>query len=98
MRALMAQAIKSSGLSRDQVADRMASILNEPITVHSLNAWLAEIIFQRRLQLLLGDAERFGLIIRAACRQFFPCTVRGLPRLDRKAGEGQGRHHLGRGP
>jgi hypothetical protein len=51
------------------------------------NCEVAEAVFQRRLQLLLTEAEKRGLDTRAARRQFFPVTVRGLLRLDRKVGE-----------
>jgi len=41
LRALMVEAIRASGLSREQVAERLARVTNDPITVHMLNAWLA---------------------------------------------------------
>jgi hypothetical protein len=62
-----------------------------PIRQHGpvlfINAEVAEPVFQRRLRLLLTEAERRGLDTRTVRRQFFPVTVRGLLRLDRKAGE-----------
>jgi len=42
MRALMGMALKRSGLSRPQLADRLSSLLNESISLHQINAWLAE--------------------------------------------------------
>lgn len=52
-----------------------------------INAEVAEPVFQRRLKLILGEAERRGLNTALVYRQFFPVTVRGLLQLDRKAGE-----------
>ncbi len=52
-----------------------------------INAEVAEHIFQRRLRLILTEAQRRGLDIRRALCQFYPVTARGLLRLDRKAGE-----------
>lgn len=51
------------------------------------NCEVAEHVFQYRLRLMLQEAERRGLKTADARRQFFPVTVRGLLRLDRKAGE-----------
>ncbi len=52
-----------------------------------INAEVAEAVFQKRLRLLMAEAEARGLDARRACRQFFPVTARGLLRMDRKAGE-----------
>jgi hypothetical protein len=52
-----------------------------------INAEVTEHIFQRRLRLMLAEAERRGMKTADARRRFFPVTVRGLLRLDRKAGE-----------
>ncbi|HWU38602.1 MAG TPA: AAA family ATPase, partial [Candidatus Acidoferrum sp.] len=51
------------------------------------NCEVAEHVFQYRLRLMLKEAERRSLKTADARRQFFPVTVRGLLRLDRKAGE-----------
>ena len=42
MRALMVQALRASRCSREQVAERMSASLNEPVSVHQVNAWVAE--------------------------------------------------------
>ena len=52
-----------------------------------INAEVAEHIFQRRLRLMLAEAEQCGMKTADARRQFFPVTARGLLRLDRKVGE-----------
>ncbi len=65
--------------------------LDLPVRQHGpvlfINAEVAEHIFQRRLRLILAEAEKRGMKTADARRQFFPVTVRGLLRLDRKAGE-----------
>ncbi len=62
-----------------------------PVSQHGrvlfVNAEVAEHVFQHRLHLMLEEAERRGLKTADVRRQFFPVTVRGLLRLDRKAGE-----------
>jgi hypothetical protein len=51
------------------------------------NCEVTEHVFQYRLRLMLEEAGRRGVKTTDVRRQFFPVTVRGLLRLDRKAGE-----------
>lgn len=54
-----------------------------------INAEVAEPIFQKRLGLILSEAKSKGMDIDTPRKNFFPCTVRGDLRLDRKDGEGK---------
>ena len=78
------------GLSVVGLDDIFRSI-DLPVRQHGpvlfVNAEVAEHIFQRRLRLMLEEAERRGMKTADARRQFFPVTARGLLRLDRKVGE-----------
>ena len=60
-----------------------------PGRVMYVNAEVAEVIFQRRLRTMLEHAEKEGELTGPSRRQFFPVSVRGQMRLDRKAGEEQ---------
>jgi hypothetical protein len=78
------------GLSVAGLDDIFLSI-DLPVRQHGpvlfVNAEVAEHIFQRRLRMMLQEAERRGMKTADARRQFFPVTARGLLRLDRKVGE-----------
>ncbi len=52
-----------------------------------INAEVSEEIFQRRLRLMLQAAEKEGQEIGKARRQFFPVSVRGQLKLDKRDGE-----------
>ncbi len=52
-----------------------------------INAEVSEAIFQKRIGLILAEAKEKGLDTKAALKNFFPVTVRGNLRLDRKPGE-----------
>jgi hypothetical protein len=41
LRALLAQSVRRSGRSREQIADDLARALGREITVHMLNGWIA---------------------------------------------------------
>lgn len=52
-----------------------------------VNAEVAESIFQKRIGLILAEAKEKGLNIDLTRKNFYPVTVRGNLRLDRKPGE-----------
>ena len=54
-----------------------------------INAEVAEIVFQKRLRLMLDHAGRAGGNVTLARRNFFPVSVRGQLKIDRKDGEAQ---------
>ncbi len=69
--------------------------ISEHLKVHQfgrvlyVNAEVAAFMFQRRLGLILAEAKNKGLNIDLPRKNFFPVTVRGSMRLDRKEGQNQ---------
>ncbi len=77
------------------IAGMVPYFISESLPVNSVgrvlyvNAEVAEPIFQKRLGLILSEAKRRGFDTDTPRRNFFPVTVRGSLRLDRKSGEQQ---------
>lgn len=61
----------------------------QPGRVMYINAEVAEIVFQKRLRLMLEHAEKAGGDVRKARANFFPVSVRGQLKVDRRDGEAQ---------
>lgn len=74
-----------AGMSRFFISETLG--IGQHGRVLYINAEVAEAIFQKRLGLILAEAKKKGLDTKAVLKNFFPITVRGSLRLDRKAGE-----------
>lgn len=78
-------ALSISGIAKFFVCEKLP--VHQCGRVLYVNAEVAEAMFQKRLGWILAEAKRKGLNTDAPLKNFFPITVRGDLRLDRKAGE-----------